>query len=294
MPTLTFSQPDTVEEVLDVLANYGESAKIIAGGTAVAILLRQRLLDPDVLVSLGRLPHLDGIEMREGQLKLGALATHAEVASSAVVREIAPALADSFQAVGNVRVRSVATVGGVLAEADYASDPPCVLVGLDAEVVTAGPDGQRIIPLTEFCLGFYETALLPEEVITSVRLPVPPRGTCAAYHKFKTRSSEDRPCVGVFAAVRFRGESQICDDLRIAVGAASETPQRFTDLEDAASGQVLSAEVIDDVAATYANRIDVIEDARGSGWYRREMIRVWVRRTLARCACRSAVGEGRE
>jgi carbon-monoxide dehydrogenase medium subunit len=180
-----------------------------------------------------------------------------------------------------VRVRSVATVGGVLAEADYASDPPCALLALGAKVEVRG-HSPRAIPIEEFFQGFYETALEPEELVTAVRIPVPAPGTTAAYEKYRTRSSEDRPCVGVFAATRLDGGR--LEELRVAVGAASETPQRFPDLEEAATGRPLDEALAAEVAEGYAERVETLDDMRGSAWYRTEMIRVWVRRTILRAA----------
>jgi carbon-monoxide dehydrogenase medium subunit len=115
-----------------------------------------------------------------------------------------------------------------------------------------------------------------------VRIPVPAPGTTAAYEKYRTRSSEDRPCVGVFAATRL--DSGRLEELRVAVGAASETPQRFPDLEAAAAGRPLDEALAAEVAEGYAERIDTLDDMRGSAWYRTEMIRVWVRRTILRAA----------
>jgi carbon-monoxide dehydrogenase medium subunit len=274
-------EPETVEEALAALAEHGDDAKVVAGATAVTIMLRQRLIDPEVLVFLHRVRELREIGSDGAAIRIEALATHDDVAASPVVREAIPALADVFSVVGNVRVRSVATVGGVLAEADYASDPPCALLALGAEVEVRGPT-PRTIPVAELFQGFYETSLAEDELLTAVRIPIPAPGTTAAYEKYRTRSSEDRPCVGVFAATRLDGGR--VEELRVAVGAASETPQRFPDLEAAAAGRALDEALAAEVAEGYAERIDTLDDMRGSAWYRTEMIRVWVRRTILRAA----------
>jgi aerobic carbon-monoxide dehydrogenase medium subunit len=198
---------------------------------------------------------------------------------SPLVRDTVPSLAYTFSVVANVRVRNAATVGGVVAEADYASDPPAALLALDAEVDVLGPQGPQTIPVANFFRGFYETALASNELVTAVRMPIPPAGTRAVYKKFVTRSSEDRPCLGVFAATRVEGG--ICRELRVAVGAVSETPMRFSDLEALAVGQQLDQDLIRSVADGYAERIDTLSDMRGSAWYRSEMVRVWVRRAVA-------------
>jgi carbon-monoxide dehydrogenase medium subunit len=170
-------------------------------------------------------------------------------------------------------------VGGVLAESDYASDPPAVFVALDAEVDVYGPNGARSIPATEFFIAFYETAIETDEIVTGVRVPIPPAGTGGVYEKYVTRSSEDRPCVGVAAVVRLDGNGRF-EDLRVGVGAAAETPQRFPDLEDLAKGQANERELLVRIAEGYAERIEALDDMRGSAWYRTEMVKVWVRRAI--------------
>jgi carbon-monoxide dehydrogenase medium subunit len=272
-----------------ILDHFGQEGKAVAGATAVVLLLRQRLIAPRALVSLGKLPGLRDIRGVNGSLHLGALATHREVELSPLVRQHLPVLAHTFGKVANVRVRNAATVGGVLAEADYASDPPALLLALDAVVEVRGPGRERVIPVGEFIRGFYETALEPGEIVTGVRVPLPPAGTGALYEKYITRSSEDRPCLGVAAIASLDPASGRCTDLRVAVGAASETPRRVAEAEALARDQELTEDVARAIAEQYANSVDTLDDFRGSSWYRTEMLRVWVRRCIlqARDAARS-------
>jgi len=277
---IAFVEPNCLEEAVSELERYVGDARLVAGSTALSLLLRNGLIQPRALISLGRLPGLGTIQQEVGSLRLGALSTHRQVETSATVRAVLPALAETFGTVANVRVRNAATVGGVLAEADYASDPPTALLALDATVEVHGPAGARDIPIDQFFRGFYETALEPTDVLASVRIPLLQAGTAAAYEKFVTRSSEDRPCVGVFAAVRLEADARTCADLRVSVGAASETPCRFPDVELLARGQPLETDLLRIVADAYAERIDTLSDLRGSAWYRTEMIRVWVKRAI--------------
>lgn len=281
--SLAFYRPRTVEETVRLLGELGEDARVVAGSTALTLLMRQRLIAPRALVDIGRVPGLDTIEIRDGELRLGACVRHRDVELSPVVREHLPVLADTFGRVANVRVRNAATVGGVLAEGDYASDPPAVFVALDAIVEAHGPAGPREIPAAEFFVAFYETALEPAEIVTGVRVPVVPPGTGAVYEKFVTRSSEDRPCVGVAAVVRLAGDGTV-EDLRVCVGAAAETPQRFPEIERTAVGRPFDAALSSQIADSYATSIEPLDDLRGSAWYRGEMVRVWVRRALERAA----------
>jgi carbon-monoxide dehydrogenase medium subunit len=155
-----------------------------------------------------------------------------------------------------------------------------MLAALDAVVDVVGPNGHRTVPLGEFIVGFYETVLESSEIAVGVRIPIPEPGTAAVYEKFSTRSSEDRPCVGVAAVVRLQSDGLTCADLRVSVGAATETPQRFADVEQAALGQRLDPELVDYIADRYASDIDPLSDMRGSDWYRRRVTRVFVQRAI--------------
>jgi carbon-monoxide dehydrogenase medium subunit len=276
---LAFYHPTTLDEAVGLLAELGDEAKVVAGSTALTIMLRQRLIAPSALIDIGRLSGLDAIEVCDGQLVLGALVKHRDVELSPLVREHLPLLARVFGVVANVRIRNAATVGGVLAESDYASDPPAAFLALDAEVDVYGPDGPRTIPIADFFVAFYETSIEANEIVTGVRVPLLPAGTGAVYEKFVTRSSEDRPCVGVAAVVRLAPDGTFAD-LRAAVGAAAETPQRFPDLEATGHGRAVDDALIRSIADGYAERIEPLDDLRGSAWYRTEMIRVWVRRAI--------------
>lgn len=281
--SFAFLRPRTLEEAVSQLSAYDGEARVLAGSTALTIMLRQGLIEPAALVSILGIDGLREIRDDGGSLSLGALVTHREAERSALVGTAIPVLADTFSKVANVRVRNAATVGGVLAEADYASDPPAVFVGLDSVIEVYGPSGNRTIPAREFFHGFYETALDPFEIVTGVRVAVPPLNTAAVYKKYVSRSSEDRPCVGVFARATAAQEGT-CSGVRVVVGAAAETPRTFSEIEALAEGTTLDTTTVATVADRYADAIDTLEDMRGSAWYRKEMVRVWVRRALTEVA----------
>jgi aerobic carbon-monoxide dehydrogenase medium subunit len=253
--------PGSLEEALALRAEHGHDVPVVAGGTFLAILINQRLLEPEAFLSLRGVPGLDGISAN-GELRLGAMATHRAVEQSPLVRGRWPALARAFSLVASPRVRNQATVGGVLADADYASDPPALFVALGARVVARSIGGEREIPAEELVTGYYETSLRPDELITEVRVPAATER--AVYRKFRSRSQEDRPCVAVAAAAA--GES-----VRVVVGAVAERPQHFPEL------CVGSPE---EIGRSYAESIEPISDGRGSAEYRRRVIAVEVRRAL--------------
>ena len=236
--------------------------------------MNQGFLDPDVLLSLGAVDGLARIGTDGGELRLGAMATHRAVERSPVTAAW-PALRRAFGLVASPRVRNQATVGGVLADADYASDPPAMLAALGARAVLRGPGGDRAVAIEELILGHYETCIASEELLVEVRVPAQP--ATAVYRKFRSRSSEDRPCVAVAAV---RGDEQ----LRVVVGAVAGRPQHFPDVCALAAGAPLDAALAEEIGRRYGERIEPISDARGSAAYRRRVTAVEVRRALEELA----------
>lgn len=255
--------PRSLDEALELKAERGGEATVVAGGTFVGLMVNQRLLSPSAFLSLRHVPGLDHVRA-DGELRLGALVTHRAVERAPAVRAAWPALAATFAQVATPRVRNQATIGGVLADADHASDPPAMLVALGATVVAQSSRGQRLVPVEDLIVGFYETSLAPDELIVEVRVPGGPHR--ATYRKFRSRSHEDRPCVGV-AACR-RGE-----ELRVVVGAVAARPQWFPELCDPTADPR-------EVGRAYADAIDPISDVSGSADYRRRVIAVEVARAL--------------
>lgn len=273
-----FIQPDSLPGALSALAEYGDEAKVIAGGTAVVLMLQQKLIAPTALVSLGQLPNLDYVRPADDGLRIGPLALLSKLERSSTLRRHYPALAHACAEVGNIRVRNQATLGGNLAEADYASDPPAMLLALNASVTATNQTGARTIPLSDFFFGFYTTALEPDELITDIVIPPLAQNSRMSYLSYKSRSSEDRPCVVVAAVAEF--DNGACRDLRVAVGAACDVPTRLPVVEAMAKGQTLSDALVSEIAEAYASNIETLEDLRGSACYRTEMIKVHVRRAL--------------
>lgn len=272
--------PTSIQDLISSLNGGDVEGKIVAGGTALVLMMQQGLIAPERISSLKNIEGLNGIEERDGQISIGAMTTLRDIAADSHVRRSAPALAHSCSIVGNVRIRNVATLGGNLAEADYASDPPAVLVALDASVEIMGPDGSRTSPVEDLLTGFYSTTLEPAEVITAINIPAADSNSHQVYLKYRSRSSEDRPCVGVAAWAQLAGDGATIERLRVAVGAAAATPQRYPDVEKLAHGIALADVPADQIADGYSDQINALDDFRGSAWYRRQMTREFVRRAL--------------
>jgi carbon-monoxide dehydrogenase medium subunit len=280
MRDFEFLEPATVAEASHMLADLGDNCRIFAGGTALMLGMRQRMLTPSHLVSLGRLDALRGIsfDAREG-LRIGALTLHAEVARSPLVQAHYPMLASMASRVANPQVRNQGTIGGNLCYADPATDPPGCLMALGAQIVVSGRGGERLIDIEDFLVDYYVTALAPDEVVTQIRLPAPGVGADGRYARFLRTAAEHRPLASVALAVRREGA--FCVGARLAVGASTPIPARLRRAEALLAGKTVTAELAAQAAAIVAADINAVSDMRGSEAYRREMVRVVARRTIA-------------
>ena len=255
--SFAYAEPASVEETFALLGRYGDDAMLVAGGTAFVLLLKQGLVRPACVIALRRLAALRGISRTpDGGLRIGALTTHREAELSADVRAYCPALAETFGHVATVRIRNQATVGGNLAHADPAQDPPVMLLALGAAAVVASARGERRVPLSELFVDLLETTLAADEILTGVECPPLPAATRAVYRKFLPRTRDDYATVSV-GAVRAGGTTVI------ALGGVAPTPVRVS-----SAGDVQGA-------------IDPIDDDRGSAAYKRRMADVWTERALA-------------
>ncbi|MFQ5880567.1 MAG: FAD binding domain-containing protein [Dehalococcoidia bacterium] len=288
MIPFTYLEPADLDEALAALARYGDEAKVIAGGTALLNLMKQRLVQPSYLIGLRKVGGLDEIRY-DGALRIGALCTHRAIETSPTVQAQAPLLAEAFRHVATVRTRNVATIGGALAHADPSQDPPPALMVLDARVRTRSSRGEREVALHEFFTGYYETVLAPDEMITEVVVPQQPRGSGTAFLKFLPHTQDDYATVAVAARLTLNGDR--IAEARLAVGAAAPTPLRATAVEEALRGQPPTPDAFRSAAALVAHTVDPITDSRGSAQYKRDMAIVFVRRVLEQAVAR-ARGQG--
>ncbi len=270
-------QPRSLLEAVEMLAEHGDEARALGGGTTLIILMKQRALYYRYLVDLQTIPGLADIKSESDGLRIGALVTHRTVELSADLRQAFPAVAEAFSHIGNVRVRQTASVGGNLAHADYRLDPPPALLVLGAEITAFGPRGYRTIPLGEFFQGIYETALEPGELLVDVRIPFMPPNSHAVYLRYTALSANDWPCLGVAAFLT--KENGRCKELRVALGGVAATPLLMDGLEFA-NDQSLDPAVIDKLLDKVDQQISPFADLRGSEWYKRRMARLFVKKAV--------------
>jgi aerobic carbon-monoxide dehydrogenase medium subunit len=280
----TLIQPETLEEAIAALDTDDASVRPIAGGTALMLMMKSKLFVPEKLVSLHRLPAtLREISIDEsGQLHIGALVSLRSVELSPLVSRFDPVISDALRTLSNVRVRNVASVGGHLAHGDPHMDLPPILMALNARVVIQNKAGSRTLPLTEFLLGYYTTALQPGELITELIVPARDSEMSGAYLKYTALSADDWPMANVVSYLQMTEET--ITEARVAVSAAIEKPIRLYDVETFLKNQKPSTKVFADAAELAVSNLRPLADIRGSSGYKREIVRVYVRRSLERIA----------
>lgn len=277
--TYDYHEPETLLEAVELLARHGEDAHLIAGATAFTLLWRQGLLRPGHVIGLRRIASLGGISSAGGGVMVGATVTHRAIERSPDIARYCPALTRTFASVATVRVRNQATLGGNLAHADPAQDPPPMLIALGAEVVAVSGSGERSIALDDLFVDVFTTSLRADEILTSVRLPALAPGTRATYLKFLPRTADDYATVSVAATLRLEEDGSVAD-VRIALGACGPTPVRARSVEAALKGVRPDAKRIAEAAASVDADIAPFDDVRGSSAYKRDMARVWTERAL--------------
>jgi aerobic carbon-monoxide dehydrogenase medium subunit len=275
-----YRTPKSLKEVHATLKEFGSDAKLIAGGTSLVIMMRQRLVRPNCLVSLRSVRGLNSIEIHDGGTRIGGLATHREVESSSLLRRRLPLLAETYHHVATIRVRNMATVGGGLAHADPNQDPPPTLIALGATVKATSADGSRVIPLDEFFTDYYETVLKPDEIVTEVFVPKMAANSAGAYLKFLPRTADDYATVSAAAVLTLDKTGKTINDVRIALGSVGVTPIRATAAEAVLRGQPVKAEAFAEAGEKAKEAVDPVSDFRGSAAYKKEMAGVFVRRAL--------------
>jgi len=280
MRDFDYLEPASVEEASRMLADLGDDCRAIAGGTALMLGMRQRMLTPTHLVSLAGIEQLRGIAFDERNgLRIGALSRHADVANSALVRTHVPMLASMASRVANPQVRNQGTIGGNLCYADPSTDPPGCLMALDAKVVLGSARGERVLSIEEFLVDYYVTALEPDEMVVEIRVPPLAADSSGVYSRFLRTAAEHRPLASV--AFVARRDGALCREARIAVGASTPIPTRLRRAEAFLEGRKVTSDIAAEVADIVASDIEPVSDARGSAEFRRDMVRVVARRTVA-------------
>jgi carbon-monoxide dehydrogenase medium subunit len=301
MKKFDYFKPKTFDEALTLLAQYGEKAKVIAGGTDVIVMIKQKTMAPDILISLQGIPGLDQIQYN-GSLSIGPMVTHRAIEKSEVIKKNFSTLADAVDYLGSVQIRNVATIGGNICTAAPSADTATPLLVLGTKVKIKSVKGERTLPVEEFFRGPGETVLKTGEMVKELLIPKLLPNTGSAYYKLQRRLALDLPILGVSVLLsldknkvtcsdmlctaspistilhKMEEDEIICKDVRIALGVAAPTPMRALKAEALLKGKKLSDELLEEVANIASQEAQPRDTLRGEAWYRKDMVRVLVKR----------------
>lgn len=275
-----YHRAGSVDEAVALLGQYGDDAKLLAGGHSLIPLLKLRFARPAHLIDVRRIPGFAGIREEEKAIVIGAGTTHRQIATSSVLWSTLPVVAEAAAIIGDPLVRNMGTIGGSLAHADPGADLPAVMLAVDAELVLAGPTGSRSVKADEFFVGLLTTSMQPNEVLTEVRIAVPTTRTGGAYEKFPHPASR-YAVVGAAAVVRL-GDASVATQVRVAVTGLGTHAFRATAVEQAIKGRAPNEAVISTAARRAVEGVELRADSTFDADYRRELAAVYVKRALVR------------
>ena len=277
-PSFEYLRPNTIPEAIAMLQQHGDDAKILSGGQSLIPMMKLRLARPAILIDINRISGLSHIKEEGGFLKIGGLTREAELEASPLVRSKCPILADTTHVIADPQVRNLATVGGNLAHGDPANDHPATMLALGAQVVANGPKGERVIPIEAFFLSLFTTALKPDEILTEIRIPIPPARSGGAYVKLERK-------VGDFAtaavAVQLTVDEQgACRNIGMALTNVGATPVKAKKAEDFLRGKKLDDAAIAKAAQLASDEAEPSADLRGPVEYKKGLVKELAKRAL--------------
>jgi carbon-monoxide dehydrogenase medium subunit len=283
-----YARPGSISEAVSLLGQYGEDAKILSGGQSLIPMMKFRIARPAWLIDISRVPGLSYIKEEGGYLKIGGLARESDLEASDLVKSKYPIIHDTSVVIADPLVRNLATVGGNLAHGDPANDHPATMLALGAEVVAAGPKGERTIPITDFFVSFFTTALEHDEVLTEIRIPIPPERSAGAYFKLE-RKVGDFATAAVAAQVTLSADGT-CERAGIGLTNVGPVPLKATQAEEFLRGKKLDAASLGEAGRLAAEIADPSSDLRGPAEYKKGLVAELTKRALSRAAERANGG----
>jgi len=268
LPEFEYLAPRTIEEAIELLSRYGEDAKVLAGGTDLLVRMKQGVLRPKYLISINKIKELNYIEDRGDHVAIGAATKLRTIEKSSLIKELFPALYEAVRSMAGVQIRNMGTIGGNLCNASPAADTAPPLLVFEAEVVIAGPNGRRVVPITQFFTGPGKTVMARNELLVEVRIPKPVKPTGSAFIKI-ARVAMDLAKVNIAVALRMNGN--VVEDVKVALGSVAPTPMRAYKTEEFLKGKELTEDVMWEAAKIVRTEVKPITDIRSTAEYRREV-----------------------
>lgn len=279
-PAFEYLRPKTIPEAVAMLQQHGDEAKILSGGQSLIPMMKLRLARPAYLIDINRINGLAYIKEDGGFLKIGGLTREAELESSSLIRSKYPLLLDTAHVIADPQVRNLATVGGNLAHGDPANDHPAAMTALGAQIVATGPKGERVISIEEFFVTLFTTALKQDEILTEIRIPIPPAKSGGAYFKLE-RKVGDFATVAAAVQLTLDG-SGIVQKAGIALTNVGPTPIKARQAEDFLRGKKADVGAIEQTAKLAAEDAQPGSDLRGPAEYKRGLAKELTKRAIAK------------
>jgi carbon-monoxide dehydrogenase medium subunit len=283
-PSFQYHAPNSIDDAVALLGQYGDEAKLLAGGHSLLPMMKLRFAEPEHLIDINNIELLKGIREENGQIVIAAMTCENALINSALLQEKCPILPEVARMIADPQVRNRGTIGGDIAHGDPANDHPAIMMALDATFTLVGPSGSRQVAANDFYLGTFYTALEADEILTEIRFAPQPANTGASYHKLK-RKTGDFATAAAAAVIEMSGDT--CQSARITLTNLGQTALRASDAEDVLSGQIITDELIQQAAQKAMAICDPAQDQRGDVEYKTHMGGEMTRRAIRTAVARA-------
>jgi carbon-monoxide dehydrogenase medium subunit len=275
----------SVDEAIALLQQYGDEAKLLAGGHSLIPTMKLRLAQPGHIIDLGKISGLSYIREENGAVAVGAMTTYHTIENSDLLRRHFALLPEGTSLIGDTQVRNRGTIGGSIAHSDPAADMPGIVLALKADILVQSANGVRTVKADDFFVGMFETALQPDEIVTELRFALPPARTGSAYTKLANKASHY--AIAGCAAVVSLGGDGTCTSVSVVITGASLKATRASTVESALVGKKLTGDVVAEAASHAAEGLELVADIHGSKSYRAKMTAVMAQRAILKAAERA-------
>lgn len=283
-----YLKPSSISEAITLLRQYGEDAKLLAGGQSLVPMMKLRIARPKVLIDIHRILELNYIREETGQIRCGAMTRHVQIEESELIRNKIPMLCEAAGAIGDAQVRNRGTLGGGLVEADPSGDYGAVVLALNAQMKCISPRGERVIPAADFFTFAYTTALDSDEILTEIIFPLPNSTSAGVYLKLERVAGDF--AIASAAVQMALDRNGVCNTIGVGVTGGGTVPQKALAVENLLQGKKITSELIDEAGRLIQEGAEPIEDTRGSAAYKKKALSAILRRALGEALQQATAG----